>query len=760
MISPRSTWCGIPTPTGSRRGRVGGTILGGQDGGRVAGDIAGRKDRLVARGAKRAVSRRGGEPAGPKQAKKQRRGGKTAPRVNAGGKNKIPPPKSPRGAEKIRRNGLPADYSAAELRRMYRALLTPRLIEEKMLLLLRQGKVSKWFSGIGQEAIAVGCTLALDNDEYILPLHRNLGVFTVRQVPLARLMAQWQGTASGFTKGRDRSFHFGTRDYHIVGMISHLGPQLCVADGIALAHRLAGEGKVTLVFSGEGGTSEGDFHEALNVAAVWDLPVIFVIENNGYGLSTPTEQQYRCADLKDRALGYGIEGVRIDGNDLLEVHRTISGFARELRRRPRPVLVECTTFRMRGHEEASGVKYVPPALLERWAKKDPIAGFEAHLRAWGVLNDISKAAVRAEIGAEIEQAIEVAFAEEPVVADTATELGDVYAEAPVRVVEPSGPRVKRRFVDAISDGLREGLRAHPDLVLMGQDVADYGGVFKVTEGFLAEFGPARIRNTPLCESAILGAALGLAVKGFKSVVEMQFADFVTCGFNQIVNNLAKVHYRWGQSAPVVIRMPTGAGTGAGPFHSQSNEAWFFHTPGLRVVYPATPYDAKGLLLAAIADPNPVMFFEHKMLYRSLSEEIPEGYYTCALGAARVDRVGEDFTFVTYGAGVHWAREFLDAHPELSGYILDLRSLAPLDYPAIRVAVEATHRVLVLHEDTVTGGVGGDLAAWIGEHCFSQLDAPVIRCGSLDTPIPFAGGLEKNFLAKNRIAESVRALLAY
>ncbi len=654
----------------------------------------------------------------------------------------------------------PAEYSADQLRAMYAALVTPRLIEEKMLLLLRQGKVSKWFSGIGQEAIAVGCTLALDNDEYILPLHRNLGVFTTRQVPLERLMAQWQGTASGFTKGRDRSFHFGTRDYHIVGMISHLGPQLCVADGIALAHRLKNEGKVTLVFSGEGGTSEGDFHEALNVAAVWDLPVIFVIENNGYGLSTPTEQQFRCQELKDRASGYGIEGVRIDGNDILEVYRTIDGYAREMRKNPRPVLVECMTFRMRGHEEASGVKYVPPELFERWAKKDPVTQFESKLRNWGVLDDISKASIRGPIAAAIEQAIEVAFAEEPITPDTQIELSDVYSAAPAPAVTPVGALTKRRYVDAVSDGLREGLRHHPELVIMGQDVAEYGGVFKVTEGFVKEFGAQRVRNTPLCESAILGAALGLSIKGFRSVVEMQFADFVSCGFNQIINNLAKVHYRWGQNAAVVVRMPTGAGTGAGPFHSQSNEAWFYHTPGLKVVYPATPYDAKGLLLAAIADPDPVMFFEHKLLYRSVSEEIPGGYYTCDIGRARVDRTGDDVGIITYGAGVYWAREVLDKHSEISGTILDLRTLAPLDYGAIADVVAKTHRVLVLHEDTLIGGVGGDIAAWIGEHCFGDLDAPVVRCASLDTPIPFAAGLERNFLAKNRLEEQLIGLLRF
>jgi len=650
--------------------------------------------------------------------------------------------------------------SAEQLRSMYRALLMPRLIEEKMLLLLRQGKVSKWFSGIGQEAIAVGCTLALEPDEYILPLHRNLGVFTARGVPLARLMAQWQGTASGFTKGRDRSFHFGTREYHIVGMISHLGPQLCVADGIALASRLARERKVTLVFTGEGGTSEGDFHEALNTAAVWDLPVIFIIENNGYALSTPSQDQFRCERLCDRAAGYGIEGIRIDGNDLLEVYGTIDRLARSMREKPRPVLVECMTFRMRGHEEASGVKYVPPELFVEWRKKDPVERFERRLLEAGVLEAQSLSDIRASLMAEIEAAIEEAFAEPALTASTIIEVGDVYAPSAPVAGEQGGPTSKKRFIDAVSDGLRGALRSYPDLVLMGQDIAGYGGVFKVTEGLLAEFGAERIRNTPLCESAILGAALGLSVKGYRSVVEMQFADFVSCGFNQIVNNLAKVHYRWGQHANVVVRMPTGAGTGAGPFHSQSNEGWFFHTPGLKIVYPSTPADAKGLLLAAVADPNPVMYFEHKLLYRSVSGDVPDKDIPTPIGRARIVQEGDDLTVVTYGAAVHWVEEAVARHPELSVYILDLRSLLPLDFEAIAAAVARTNRVLVVHEDTLTGGIGGEVAAWIGEHCFSDLDAPVMRCASLDTPVPFAAALERNFLPRARIEEALLALARF
>lgn len=640
-------------------------------------------------------------------------------------------------------------YSDEILLELYKAILLPRMIEEKMLLLLRKGKITKWFSGIGQEAISTGVAKALNDDEYILPMHRNLGVFTSRGMPLDRLFKQLQGKFNGFSKGRERSFHFGTNEYHIVGMISHLGPQLGIADGIGLASLLKKENKVTVVFSGDGGSSEGDFHESLNVAAVWNLPVIFVIENNGYGLSTPVNEQYRCEDLIDKAIGYGMEAMQIDGNNILTVYDTIKTYAESIRLAPRPVMIECMTFRMRGHEEASGTKYVPKELFEEWGKKDPVENFESFLLEEAVLTDDIKQEIKGQFKRAIDKALETTFEEPEVIAITENELADVYAPYEQKLVMPiTDKKSPKRFVDAISDGLKQSMQKHNELVIMGQDVAEYGGVFKVTEGFYEEFGRERIRNTPLCESAIVGTALGLSIRGMKSVVEMQFADFVTCGFNQIVNNLAKIYYRWGQNADVVVRMPCGAGVGAGPFHSQSNEAWFFHTPGLKVFYPSNPYDAKGLITAAIEDPNPVMYFEHKALYRSITEEIPDDYYTVESGRARIINEGDDVTLITYGMGVHWAKKVIADLPDVSIELIDLRTLLPWDKHTVEESVKKTGKVMILHEDTLTGGIGAEISAHISEHCFQFLDAPVIRSASLDTPIPFAVNLEENFFQKD------------
>jgi 2-oxoisovalerate dehydrogenase E1 component len=642
---------------------------------------------------------------------------------------------------------------------LYREMLYPRLIEDKMLKLLRQGRISKWFSGIGQEAIAVGATLALLPDEMIFPLHRNLGVFTGRKMPFERLFAQWQGKYSGYTKGRDRSFHFGALEHHVVGMISHLGPQLSLATGVALAHKLSGEGRVSLAFSGDGATSEGEFHEALNLAAVWQLPVIFLVENNGYGLSTPSNEQFRCAQIADKGPGYGMKALTIDGNNIVEVYQTVSRLAAEMRENPEPVLLECMTFRMRGHEEASGTKYVPKALMDTWALKDPLANYERHLLEMGILSENAKKESTASLKKQIETGLNQAFEEADPQNPLEEELRDVYAPYTYVLVPPAEVTHEKRFVDAIADGMDQAMQQHPNLVLMGQDIAEYGGVFKITDGLLDKYGHGRVRNTPLCESAVIGAGLGLSLKGYKAMVEMQFADFVTCGFNQIVNNLAKLHYRWGEKADMVIRMPTGAGTGAGPFHSQSNEAWFFHTPGLKVVYPSNPHDAKGLLLASFADPNPVIYFEHKALYRSTSGPVPEGYYTEEIGKAAIRREGNTLSIITYGMGVHWATKII-AEMAVDAEIIDLRTLLPLDYATIEASVKKTGKVLILHEDTLLGGIGAELAAYISEHLFEHLDAPVMREASLDTPIPFAGTLEGQFLPVERFREKISRLVGY
>ena len=649
----------------------------------------------------------------------------------------------------------------ATLLELYNNILKPRMIEEKMLLLLRQGKIAKWFSGIGQEAISVGVASALTPDEFILPMHRNLGVFTTRKIPLNRLFSQFQGKPGGFTQGRDRSFHFGTQEFKIVGMISHLGPQMGVADGIALANKLKKDKKVTVVFSGDGGASEGDFHESINTAAVWNLPVIFVIENNGYGLSTPSNEQFRCKSFADKAIGYGIEGVSIDGNNVLKVYETVKNLAESIRNDPRPVILECVTFRMRGHEEASGTKYVPKELFDVWGRKDPVATFEKFLLDEGVLTEELIEKTRAEVKQEIEEGLETAFAEKNPLPDTQKEVSELFKPyTATDTSSVSGNKTNMRLIDAISNGLRLAMQKHSNLVLMGQDIADYGGVFKITEGFVEAFGKERVRNTPLCESAILGAGFGLSINGHKAMVEMQFADFVSEGMTQIVNNLAKSHYRWGQNADVVVRMPTGAAVAAGPFHSQSNEAWFFKTPGLKIAYPAFPSDAKGLLLSAFEDPNPVMYFEHKALYRSINEDVPDEYYTIPFGKARLVKEGTDLTIVTYGLGVHWAMEALAEHPELQADLIDLRTLAPLDIETIYASVKKTGKVIVMHEDTLTGGIAGEIASLITENCFSYLDAPVMREGSLDTPVPMNVDLEHNFLPKERFKEKLLKLWKY
>lgn len=644
---------------------------------------------------------------------------------------------------------------------LYKSLLFPRLIEEKMLILLRQGRISKWFSGIGQEAIAVGLTMALSKQDYILPLHRNLGVFTTRGIPLKRLICQWLGKPGGFTNGRDRSFHFGSLEHRVIGMISHLGSMLPVADGLALASNLDKADYIAVPFSGDGGASEGDFHEALNVASVWDIPVLFIVENNGYGLSTPSNEQFRCERLSDRAHGYGIKGYTIDGNNVLEVYHVVNEITTQMRKDRKPVLLECNTFRMRGHEEASGTKYVPQELFDEWGQKDPVNNFEQYLLAQHLLDEAEVSDIRSVTKATINRAVEEAFTSSEVAVVLEKEISAIYAPFQGNYTySDSQNSSEKRFIDAISEGLDEAMKHHPELVLMGQDIAEYGGVFKITNGFVEKYGKTRVRNTPICESAIVGASMGLSLAGKKAMVEMQFADFVSCGFNQIVNNLAKNHYRWGHAPDVVIRMPTGGGVGAGPYHSQSNESWFTHVPGLKIIYPSSPADAKGLLTSAILDPNPILFFEHKFLYRSITDLVPEGYYNTPIGQANILQTGEDLSIITYGLGVHWALEIIPQLPDASIELVDLRTLIPWDKETVFASVRKTGKCLVLYEDTHTGAFGAEIAATIGENCFESLDGPVKRLGSLDTPVPFNPELEKQFLGKNKLRRILDDLMTY
>jgi 2-oxoisovalerate dehydrogenase E1 component len=650
-------------------------------------------------------------------------------------------------------------YTDKQLLDLYSALLRPRMIEEKMLILLRQGKISKWFSGIGQEAISVGAAEAADEDEFMLPMHRNLGVFTSRGIELSRLFSQFQGKASGFTKGRDRSFHFGSKEHAIVGMISHLGSQLGVADGIALANQLKENKKITIAFTGDGATSQGDFHESLNVAAVWNLPVIFIIENNGYGLSTPSAEQFRCKQFIDKGIGYGMEAHQVDGNNILEVHQKVSELKESMKWNQRPILLECITFRMRGHEEASGTKYVPQELFDEWEDKDPVTNFENFLHSEKLLTVENVNEIRAAIKTEINEGLAQAYAEPEINSDTQTELADVYADFDYEEVKPSNESKEMRMIDSIADAIELAMAKHHNLILMGQDIAEYGGVFKATEGLVTKYGKSRVRNTPLCEAAIVGSSLGLSINGFKAMMEMQFADFVTEGFNQIVNNLAKINWRWGQNADVVVRMPTGAGVAAGPFHSQSNEAWFSHIPGLKIAYPSNAYDAKGLLLTAFEDPNPVMVFEHKALYRSTTEQVPTGYYNLPFGQANLVKEGTDMSIITYGMGVHWAIKLVEKEG-LNIDVLDLRTLVPLDWESVFKSAKKTGKVIVLHEDTLFGGIGGELVAEISDQCFEYLDAPVKRVASIDTAVPFHPNLESNFLPIQRLEKAVKEMLSY
>jgi len=639
----------------------------------------------------------------------------------------------------------------------------PRTIENRMLNYLRQGKISKWFSGIGQEAISVGSTYALNKDDMILPMHRNLGVFTTRGIDLNSLFCQLMGKEGGFTKGRDRSFHFGLPSKNIIGMISHLAAMLPVATGFGLASKLKKQKKIILSFTGDGSTSEGDFHEAINLAAVWNLPIIFLIENNGYGLSTPSSEQFKCKKLSDKAVGYGIKGFTIDGNNVLEVYNTISKVAKDIRKGGGPVIIEAITFRMRGHEEASGTDYIPKKIFDKWLKKDPIENYKKYLKSKKILTDTIQKKIDKKICKTIDSSFEFSLNAKKPKSTFSIEINDVYKKHTFNLKSPKDKGLEMRYVDSISNSLRDIMLNNDKIIIMGQDISEYGGVFKITKGFLEKFGSDRVRNTPIIESGVLGASVGLALDGFVPIIEMQFADFVSCGFNQIVNNIAKTHYRWNESLNITIRMPYGGGMSAGPFHSQSPESWFFHTPGLKIVAPSSPFDAKGLLNASIEDPNPVLYFEHKYMYRNIKGLVPNDYYNIKIGKADIKKTGTDVSIITYGMGVHWALDIANKleNDNISIEVIDLRSLIPWDKNLVEESISKTNRVLILHEANLTGGIGAEISAHISEKCFKYLDAPVMRLGAIDTPIPFASDIEKEiYLPINKIEQKINELLNF
>lgn len=644
----------------------------------------------------------------------------------------------------------------------YKNMLLSRTIEERMLLELRKGNVSKWFSGIGQEAISTAITMTMDEQEYILPMHRNLAVFSTRmKKDLNPLFLQWMGNPGSYTKGRDRSFHFGSQSDKIVGMISHLGVQLGVANGIALGEKLKGTNRAVAVFTGEGGTSQGDFHEALNVASVWNLPVLFCIENNGYGLSTPVKEQFNIEDLSERGKAYGIKSFSLDGNDFELLLNKLKEIKSYVIQEQKPVLIEFKTFRVRGHEEASGTAYIPQDLIDKWKKKDPLERLRKTLIKSKIQTKAQLEKLESESHTFVKEKWYNALKNNEVRKFTNDEEKDVF-DAEISIssdLSSEHNEQEIRFVDAISKALLHALRKDDRLVIMGQDIAEYGGVFKITDGFIDEFGAGRIRNTPLCESSIIEASYGLGISGIPSIVELQFGDFISSGFNPVVNLLAKSHYRWGQNAPIVLRIPCGGGVGAGPFHSQSNESWFTTTPGLKVVYPSNPADAYQLLLSSIKDPNPVLFYEHKKLYRSSKGTVNYTDEKLELGKARWIQNGSDLTIITYGMGVLWAEEAIHETDGSIG-ILDLRTLIPYDKHAISEAVKESGKIILLSEDSKQGNYMSEILSYIMEHNFEDLDAPVLNIGSLNTPVPFAGELEGAYLANFNLKEKINELLAY
>lgn len=669
--------------------------------------------------------------------------------------------------------------------------------------LLLTGRVSKWYSEVGNEATTVPAGLALEPGDALCTLHRDLGAILAvyldagrifpgfdfgavdpqKPEPVAilrRLACQLLGKGDGFSQGVERSFHYGylapDEDILHVGMISHLGSMIPVAAGCAFAFQQDGSDRVAINFIGEGGTSTGDFHEGLNMAAVWKLPLILVIENNRYAFSTPADLQYAAEKLSDRGVGYGIAAGTVDGNDPDAMAEAYDRAVARARRGDGPTLIEAMLGRMRGHSEGDdSLKVVPKEDLERYVAADPVPGYRRRILDEGVADEATVERLEQRVKDLVEEAIGQALEASPPTAETARRA--VFA--PVPEPSPVGPSAsgpvsetmledarESTYVEAVTRALWEEMERDEKVVLLGQDIGVFEGAFRVTRGF-HERWPHRVFDTPIAESGTIGIAVGASLLGYRPVVEMQFADFVSCGFNQLVNVAAKLFYRWQIPCPLVVRLPSGGGAGAGPFHSQNPEGWFAHTGGLKVVCPATAHDALGLLKASIRDPNPVLFFEHKFLYRRIKEKLTsapgETDGVGRLGEAAIRREGTDLTLVAYGASV-WAA--LDAARELetegiSAEVVDLRTLVPFDEETVLASVKKTSRVLIVHEDQLTAGFGAEVAARVADGGFTDLDAPVRRVAYPDRPSPFAKALEQELLpGKDKVLAAARELMSF
>ena len=694
----------------------------------------------------------------------------------------------------------------------YALMRLTRVLDSRFESLLLTGRVTKWYSEVGNEATTVPAGLALEAGDALCTLHRDLGAILAvyldpaRTFPglgpgrlwnepdgrrpdpeeiLHRLASQLLGRDQGFSRGVERSFHYGYLDPEAgilhPGMISHLGAMIPVAAGCAFAFRQAGSDRVALNFIGDGGTSTGDFHEGLNIAAVWRLPLVLVIENNRYAFSTPTSLQYASERLSDRAAGYGMAGETVDGNDPDAMAEAMARAVERARAGEGPTLIEAMLGRMRGHSEGDdSLKVVPEDELERYLSEDPVPAYPRRLEEEGVLDAETRSAVEARSKELVERVLDRALAgppprpetaRRPVFAPaTATAAASVQAAAPASEArgEAAGESLLPpaegpvTYVEAIHRGLAEEMERDEAVVLLGQDIGVFEGAFRVTRG-LHEHWPERVLDTPIAESGTLGIAIGASLLGLRPVVEMQFADFVTCGFNQLVNVAAKLYYRWQVPCPLVVRLPSGGGVGAGPFHSQNPEGWFAHVPGLKVICPAGAADARALLKAAIRDPNPVLFFENKYLYRRIKEELPAGDDVARLGEARVMRPGGDLTLVAYGATTWIALEAAEALAAdgVEAEVIDLRTLVPFDEETVLASVRKTGRALIVHEDELTGGFGAEVAARIASEAFSWLDAPVRRLAYPDRPSPYAKVLERELLPDwEKVLAAARELLAY